>query len=84
LLGVKLVRPEGIAHCEEIVAVPGFGFAELGPGDLGLTLGYVSVLRDPYPPEMREAREHVFAGVSQIPHCVSRDGHAGEHNRQAR
>jgi hypothetical protein len=30
-------------------------------GDLGLALGYVSVPRDPYPPEMRAARERVFA-----------------------
>src|SRR5437016_1421662 len=61
LLGVKLESHEGIAHCEEIVAVPGLGFAEMGPGDLGLALGYVAVPRDPYPPEMREARERVFA-----------------------
>jgi 4-hydroxy-2-oxoheptanedioate aldolase len=61
LLGVKLESPEGIANCEEIMAVPGLGFAELGPGDLGLALGYVSVPREPYPPEMREARELVFA-----------------------
>jgi len=61
LLGVKLESPEGIAHCEEILAVPGLGFAELGPGDLGLALGYLAVPRDPYPPEMREARERVFA-----------------------
>jgi 4-hydroxy-2-oxoheptanedioate aldolase len=61
LLGVKLESPEGIANCEEILAVPGIGFAELGPGDLGLSLGYPVVPRDPYPPEMREARERVFA-----------------------
>ncbi len=61
LLGVKLESPEGIARCEEILAVPGLGFAELGPGDLGLALGYPTVPRDPYPPEMREARQRVFA-----------------------
>jgi 4-hydroxy-2-oxoheptanedioate aldolase len=61
LLGVKLESPEGIANCEEIVAVPGLGFAEMGPGDLGLSLGYVTVPRDPYPREMRLARERVFA-----------------------
>jgi 2-keto-3-deoxy-L-rhamnonate aldolase RhmA len=61
LLGVKLESPEGLANCEAIVTVPGLGFAELGPGDLGLSLGYVSVPRQPYPPEMREARERVFA-----------------------
>ena len=61
LLGVKLESPEGIAQCEAILAVPGLGFAELGPGDLGLSLGYRSVPRHPYPPEMQEARERVFA-----------------------
>jgi 2-keto-3-deoxy-L-rhamnonate aldolase RhmA len=61
LLGVKLESPEGIASCEAILAVPGLGFAELGPGDLGLALGYLAVPRDPYPPEMKEARERVFA-----------------------
>jgi 4-hydroxy-2-oxoheptanedioate aldolase len=49
--------------------VPGLGFAELGPGDLGLALGYVSVPRDPYPPEMKQARERVFAACrkNQVP-----------------
>ena len=61
LLGVKLESPEGIANCEQILAVPGLGFAELGPGDLGLALGYLTVPREPYPPEMKEARERVFA-----------------------
>jgi 4-hydroxy-2-oxoheptanedioate aldolase len=61
LLGVKLESPEGIANCEEILTVPGLGFAELGPGDLGLALGYLAVPRDPYPPEMKEARARVFA-----------------------
>ena len=61
LLGVKLESPEGIANCEAILAVPGLGFAELGPGDLGLSLGYIAVPREPYPAEMREARQRVFA-----------------------
>src|SRR5438874_1742885 len=61
LLGVKLESPEGIARCEEILSVPGIGFAELGPGDLSLALGYREMPRDPYPPEMQEARDKVFA-----------------------
>lgn len=65
LLGVKLESPEGIAHCEEILAVPGLGFAEMGPGDLGLALGYTAVPRDPYPPEMKRARERVFAACRE-------------------
>jgi 4-hydroxy-2-oxoheptanedioate aldolase len=65
LLGVKLESPEGIASCEEILAVPGLGFAELGPGDLGLALGYPAVPREPYPPEMQEARKRVFAACRE-------------------
>jgi 4-hydroxy-2-oxoheptanedioate aldolase len=60
LLGVKLESPEGIANCEAILDVPGLGFAELGPGDLGLSLGYVAVPRRPYPPEMQQARTRVL------------------------
>jgi 4-hydroxy-2-oxoheptanedioate aldolase len=65
LLGVKLESPEGIAHCEEILAIPGLGFAELGPGDLSLALGYKEMPRDKYPPEMAEARERVLAACKK-------------------
>jgi 4-hydroxy-2-oxoheptanedioate aldolase len=61
LLGVKIESPPGVAKCEEILAVPGLGFAELGPGDLGLSLGYTVVQRRPYPQAMEEARAKVFA-----------------------
>ena len=60
LLGIKLESPEGIAQCEAILATPGIGFAELGPGDLSLALGYLEMPRGNYPPEMREARDRVF------------------------
>jgi 2-keto-3-deoxy-L-rhamnonate aldolase RhmA len=60
LLGVKLESPEGIANADEICAVPGLGFAEMGPGDLSLSLGSVTLLRDPYPPVMQAARDRVF------------------------
>jgi 4-hydroxy-2-oxoheptanedioate aldolase len=60
LLGVKLESPEGVANCEAILDVPGLGFAELGPGDLGLSLGYTTVPRQPYPPAMQAARARVF------------------------
>jgi 2-keto-3-deoxy-L-rhamnonate aldolase RhmA len=61
LLGVKLESPEGIANADAICAVPGLGFAEMGPGDLSLSLGSVKLLRDPYPPVMQAARDRVFA-----------------------
>ena len=62
LLGVKIESPEGVANCDEILAVPGLGFAEMGPGDLGLSLGYLrGAPRNPYPPEMQASHEIVFA-----------------------
>jgi 4-hydroxy-2-oxoheptanedioate aldolase len=61
MLGVKLESPEGIAQADEICAVPGLAFAEMGPGDLGLSLGYTKLMREPYPPEMQQARDKVFA-----------------------
>jgi len=65
LLGVKLESPEGIAQCEGILATPGLGFAELGPGDLSLALDYKEMPRDKYPPEMAEARERVLAACKK-------------------
>jgi 4-hydroxy-2-oxoheptanedioate aldolase len=61
LLGVKLESPEGIANADAVCAVPGLGFAEMGPGDLSLSLGHTKLLRDPYPPVMQAARDRVFA-----------------------
>jgi 2-keto-3-deoxy-L-rhamnonate aldolase RhmA len=74
LLGVKLESPEGIANCEQIIGVPGLGFAEIGPGDLSLSLGYRTIPREPYPPEMRMARDRVLAacrnnGVAFLQTC---------------
>lgn len=65
LLGVKIESPAGVAHADEILAVPGLGFAELGPGDLGLALGYTTLQRRPYPAEMEAARKKVFAGCRE-------------------
>ncbi len=67
LLGVKIESPAGVSNVEQILSVPGIGFAELGPGDLGLALGYTQVPRDPYPPEMQAARSRVFQA------CQARD-----------
>jgi 4-hydroxy-2-oxoheptanedioate aldolase len=74
LLGVKLESPEGVANCEAIIATPGLGFAEIGPGDLSLSLGSPEVLNDPYPPEMKAARDRILAaclrhGVAFLESC---------------
>lgn len=78
LLGVKLESPEAIANCEAICAVPGLGFAEIGPGDLSLSLGYRTVPREPFPPEMAKARERVLAacrnnGIAFLQSCSPDD-----------
>jgi 4-hydroxy-2-oxoheptanedioate aldolase len=75
LLGVKLESPEGVAHCEEIIAVPGLAFAEIGPGDLSLSLGYRTIPREPFPPEMQKARDRILAacrnnGVAFLQSCT--------------
>ena len=61
LLGVKLESPEGIAACEEILCGPGLGFAEIGPGDLGLALGYRRCSAIPTRRRCRRARDRVLA-----------------------
>jgi len=65
LLGVKIESPAGVDKAAEILAVPGLGFAELGPGDLGLALGYTSLQRRPYPAEMEKARAKVLAACKK-------------------
>lgn len=60
LLGVKIESAAAIDHIEEILSVPGLGFAEMGPGDLSLSLGYFHV-PNPFPPEMVEIRRRVRA-----------------------
>src|SRR5690242_109840 len=78
LLGVKLESPEGVANCEEIIAVPGLGFAEIGPGDLSLALGYRTMPREPWPAEMQSARDRILAacrkhGLAFLQLCNEQD-----------
>jgi 4-hydroxy-2-oxoheptanedioate aldolase len=77
MLGVKIESPEGVARSAEILAVPGLAFAEMGPTDLGLALGYLHVAR-PYPPAMQQARQRVFAatrnnGLAFLEACSAAD-----------
>ena len=78
LLGVKLESPEGVANCEEIIAVPGLAFAEIGPGDLSLSLGYRTIPQEPFPAEMQKARDRILAacrnrGVAFLQSCTPDD-----------
>jgi 4-hydroxy-2-oxoheptanedioate aldolase len=60
LLGLKIESKRAIPHIEEILAVPGIGFAEMGPGDLSLSLGYRRQ-PSPLPAEMSEVKARIKA-----------------------
>ncbi len=60
LLGLKIENRRALANVEESLAVPGIAFAEWGPGDMGLSFGYLDRHDPPYPPEMIEARARVL------------------------
>jgi 4-hydroxy-2-oxoheptanedioate aldolase len=60
LLGLKIESAAAIPRIEDILSVPGIGFAEMGPGDLSMSLGYLRPPQ-PLPPEMQAVRERVRA-----------------------
>jgi 4-hydroxy-2-oxoheptanedioate aldolase len=61
LLGLKIENTRALANAEKVAAVPGIAFAEWGPGDMGMSLGFPDAHDPPYPPEMRAARDRVLA-----------------------
>lgn len=60
-LGLKVENKRALAKCEETLKVPGLAFAEWGPGDMGMSLGFPDNHDEPYPPEMQAARSRVMA-----------------------
>ena len=58
LLGIKIESAAAIPQIEAMLSIPGIGFAEMGPGDLSLSLGYFR-LPQPMPPEMEAVRQRV-------------------------
>jgi len=75
-LGVKIESLEGISNVEQILSVPGIGFAEMGPGDLGLAMGYKQVPQEPFPADMQRARNRVLRacqanGVAFLESCTA-------------
>lgn len=65
LLGVKIENPRALACAEATTQVPGIAFAEWGPGDMGMSLGFPNQHDPPYPPEMVAARNRVFAACQK-------------------
>jgi len=56
LLGVKIEDKYAYANVDEIVKVPGIGFGEGGPGDMGLSFGF-----KPGDPKAKEVQDRIFA-----------------------
>jgi 4-hydroxy-2-oxoheptanedioate aldolase len=63
LLSLKIEDKWALENAEKTAAVPGIGFAEWGPGDMGLSLGFVENHDPPYPPAMAAARKRVMAAL---------------------
>jgi 4-hydroxy-2-oxoheptanedioate aldolase len=61
LLGIKVENTRALARVEETTRVPGIAFAEWGPGDMGMSMGYPDQHDEPYPAEMQAARARVMA-----------------------
>jgi 4-hydroxy-2-oxoheptanedioate aldolase len=61
LLGLKIENKRALSNCELSLRVPGISFAEWGPGDMGMSLGFPDNHDEPYPPEMENARTRVLA-----------------------
>jgi 4-hydroxy-2-oxoheptanedioate aldolase len=59
LLGLKIEDKYCLVTADETAAVPGIGFAEWGPGDMGMSFGDPDAHDPPYPDFMDTARDTV-------------------------
>ena len=60
LIGLKIEDKYALEMAEESAAVPGVGYAEWGPGDMGLSLGFPEIHDPPYANEVEQARLRVL------------------------
>lgn len=65
LIGLKIEDKYALANAEESASVPGVGYAEWGPGDMGLSLGFPEVHDPPYRPEVEAARQKVMKACAR-------------------
>jgi len=61
MLGIKIENTRALANAERTTRVPGIAFAEWGPGDMGMSMGYPDQHDEPYPAQMQAARARVMA-----------------------
>jgi 4-hydroxy-2-oxoheptanedioate aldolase len=60
LLGIKVENTRALANVERTTRVPGIAFAEWGPGDMGMSMGYPDQHDEPYPAQMLAARTRIL------------------------
>ena len=67
LLGLKVEDKHALANAEKVTAVPGIGFAEWGPGDMGISLALPDGhgANETLHPQMRDARARVLAACKK-------------------
>ena len=65
LLGLKIEDRYCVENADKIAAVPGIGFAEWGPGDMGMSYGDPDAHDPPYPDYMNQAREKVKTALDK-------------------
>ncbi len=63
MIGLKIEDRYALENSEESAAVPGVGYAEWGPGDMGLSLGFPEIHDPPYEPVVEQARQRVLAAT---------------------
>ena len=60
LLGIKIENTRALTSVERTTRVPGIAFAEWGPGDMGMSMGYPDQHDEPYPEKMQAARTRIM------------------------
>ena len=59
LLGLKIETLAGLNNCEQILSVPGIGFAEMGPGDMSMSMKIKRVSDSPPDQRLKDASNRV-------------------------
>ncbi len=65
ILGLKIEDRHCLQNADDIAAVPGIGFAEWGPGDMGMSFGHPDAHDPPYPEYMNDARNRIKSALDK-------------------
>ena len=65
LLGLKIETLEGLNNCEQILSTTGIGYAEMGPGDMSMSMKIKRTPEEPIDPRLIEASKRVKAACDK-------------------